>query len=98
MRDPVIATDGFTYERSAIAAWLARSATSPMTNLPLPDDFWRLIPNRTVKAQIREWQEVLEKEEQGPNIYEVDGSLCRIVKKVAGFAESVDGLLFGTPF
>jgi hypothetical protein len=96
MRDPVIATDGFTYERSAIAAWLARSATSPMTILPLPDDFWRLIPNWTVKAQIRKWQEVLEKEEQGPD--RADGSLCRIVKKVAGFAESVDGFLFGTPF
>lgn len=96
MRDPVIATDGFTYERSAIAAWLARSATSPMTNLPLPNEFWRLIPNRTVKAQIREWQEILEKEEQGPD--RADGSLRRIVKKVAGFAESVDGFLFGTPF
>ncbi|GAQ88943.1 U box domain containing protein [Klebsormidium nitens] len=93
MRDPVIATDGFTYERSAIAAWLARSPTSPMTNLRLPGDWWQLIPNRTVKAQVAEWREMQQtraKEERTS-----DFALRRLVKKVASAAGSVDTLLFG---
>jgi len=38
MRDPVIAADGFRYERSAIEMWFARVAPnvrSPMTNAPM---------------------------------------------------------------
>lgn len=31
MRDPVLAIDEFTYERSAITRWLQRASTSPMT-------------------------------------------------------------------
>lgn len=37
MRDPVIASDGFTYERYAIENWLSRKGTSPMTNEQLPN-------------------------------------------------------------
>ena len=36
MRDPVVASDGFTYERTAIERWLAIRDTSPMSNAPLP--------------------------------------------------------------
>ena len=32
MQDPVIASDGHTYERAAIMEWFARKDTSPMTN------------------------------------------------------------------
>ena len=32
MRDPVIASDGFSYEREAIERWLSEHDTSPMTN------------------------------------------------------------------
>ena len=36
-QDPVIAADGFTYEREAITNWLATfSHCSPVTGLPLP--------------------------------------------------------------
>ena len=35
MTDPVMASDGFTYERSAIAEWMEKHVTSPMTNLLL---------------------------------------------------------------
>lgn len=31
MDDPVIAADGYTYERSAIEDWLSRSKESPIT-------------------------------------------------------------------
>ena len=30
MQDPVLAADGFSYERAAIEEWLGRSATSPV--------------------------------------------------------------------
>lgn len=33
--DPVIASDGFTYERDAILRWIVQSGTSPMTREPL---------------------------------------------------------------
>ena len=32
MRDPVLAVDGFTYERKAIETWLKRASASPMTS------------------------------------------------------------------
>jgi len=32
MRDPVLATDGYSYERSAIEQWLRTHNTSPMSN------------------------------------------------------------------
>ena len=35
--DPVIAADSFTYERSAIAAWLRSHDTSPMVQSFLPE-------------------------------------------------------------
>lgn len=46
--DPVICTDGHTYERSAICKWLLNKTTSPMTNLPLRST--SLLPNHTVRA------------------------------------------------
>lgn len=53
MDDPVFAADGFTYERVAIAAWLAKSVMSPMTGLALEHP--HLVPNRALKSSIQEW-------------------------------------------
>ena len=52
MRDPVIASDGYSYERSAIAAWLGSGGdpVSPMTNDPLLSP--TLTPNRSLKLLI----------------------------------------------
>ena len=53
MKDPVVAADGHTYERSQIVLWLARcgeAATSPMTGAPLADR--RLQVNQAVKTMI----------------------------------------------
>ena len=55
MEDPVIADDGFTYERKAIAKWFNIKKTSPMTNEPIGDE--RLVPNRTIKSQIIKFKE-----------------------------------------
>jgi len=35
MKDPVIASDGRTYERAAITEWLANHSTSPLTREPM---------------------------------------------------------------
>lgn len=50
MADPVIAPDGYTYERKAITDWLARSGVSPMTRQPMSAN--NLIVNRLVKDEI----------------------------------------------
>ncbi|XP_043930685.1 WD repeat, SAM and U-box domain-containing protein 1 [Protopterus annectens] len=56
MKDPVIASDGYSYERLAITDWIGtRKRTSPMTNLPLTSCL--LTPNRTLKMAIDRWQE-----------------------------------------
>ena len=52
MRDPVIASDGYSYERSAMEEWLrsGEEAVSPMTNAPLLSP--TLTPNRSLKLLI----------------------------------------------
>ena len=56
MEQPVLAADGFTYDRHAIEAWLARGkTTSPTTGAPLAHTM--LTPNHLVKSMIAEYQE-----------------------------------------
>ena len=54
MKDPVIAEDGYTYERSAIVAWMEKGKTSsPMTNGLLNTK--QLTPNRSLKMLIQRY-------------------------------------------
>merc|ERR1712093_361554 len=50
MVDPVFTSDGHTYERGAIQAWLATNATSPLTNEPL--EHVNLVPNMLARSQL----------------------------------------------
>lgn len=50
MKHPVLAADGFTYERAAIKKWLKTSKNSPVTNAPL--DSCILRPNLHVAELI----------------------------------------------
>ena len=50
MVDPVIAWDGYTYERVSVARWLAKHSTSPMTGAPMPD--FTLRPNQSMRSQM----------------------------------------------
>ena len=50
MRDPVVAHDGFTYEREDIERWFDTSQTSPMTGAHLVNI--TLIPNNSLKRAI----------------------------------------------
>ena len=54
MVDPVLAGDGFTYERAEIVKWFRQSNNSPMTNEILRTS---LVPNRTMKAAIEDWRQ-----------------------------------------
>ncbi|KAM3917573.1 WD repeat, SAM and U-box domain-containing protein 1 isoform 2-T2 [Leptodactylus fuscus] len=53
MKDPVIASDGYSYERKAIESWISTRRSSPMTNLPLENLL--LTPNRTLKMALNRW-------------------------------------------
>jgi hypothetical protein len=54
MHDPVMAADGYTYEKVAIEGWLAAHNTSPLSNAPVPHK--QLTPNFGLRSAIREWQ------------------------------------------
>ncbi|KAL4577897.1 hypothetical protein LXL04_014012 [Taraxacum kok-saghyz] len=54
MRDPHVASDGFSYEFSAIERWIGMGHnTSPLTNLEL--EHKRLTPNLTLRSLIQDW-------------------------------------------
>ncbi|KAK7913179.1 hypothetical protein WMY93_013390 [Mugilogobius chulae] len=55
MKDPVIAADGYSYEKEAIESWInTKNRSSPMTNLPLLTTL--LTPNYTLKMAIGRWK------------------------------------------
>uniref|UniRef100_A0A0D9Z940 RING-type E3 ubiquitin transferase n=1 Tax=Oryza glumipatula TaxID=40148 RepID=A0A0D9Z940_9ORYZ len=63
MKDPQVASDGFTYEAKAIRCWFDRgNSRSPMTNLALPNLY--LVPNRVLRSFIHEY---LQQQQQQPN-------------------------------
>ena len=53
MRDPVTADDGRAYERSAIAKWLTRRRTSPLTNCTISSA--QLAPDDALRRRIDRW-------------------------------------------
>jgi len=55
MRDPVVAADGHTYERSAIARWLLQSDKSPLTGSVLSHK--DLVPNYMLLSSLQEQQQ-----------------------------------------
>lgn len=56
MKDPVLASDGHSYDRPAIAKWIRGRASSPMTGAPLTST--TLTPNFNLKSQISDWLSV----------------------------------------
>ncbi|KAI3991962.1 hypothetical protein MKX01_012907 [Papaver californicum] len=55
MEDPYIAADGFTYEYTAIRAYLEKQKVSPLTRLKLPHS--KITPNHTLRSAIQEWKQ-----------------------------------------
>ena len=54
MEDPVIASDGITYNRSEIEEWFKKHDTSPKTGEILKSK--GLIPNISIRNAIEEWK------------------------------------------
>ena len=65
MTDPVIAADGFSYERTAIEQWIkvkGNAALSPCTGQPLAHT--QVIPNITLKNAIQDYHSLIDQEQQ----------------------------------
>lgn len=57
MRDPVVACDGHTYEKTFLLKWFVHNNKSPATNVPLRSK--HVVPNFNLRSAIAEWfQEV----------------------------------------
>ena len=56
MLDPVLGSDGHTYEKAAITEWLRVHATSPMTREPMNAQGLR--PNHSLKSMIQRFNAV----------------------------------------
>ncbi|CAK4654923.1 unnamed protein product [Aphanomyces euteiches] len=55
MEDPVVASDGHSYERSSISRWFRQNNTSPITNNVVAHK--TLVPNHALKQAIVEFRE-----------------------------------------
>jgi hypothetical protein len=62
MRDPCVASDGHTYERTFILKWFATSNKSPATNVQLASK--ALLPNINLRIAITEWFAVVKETRQ----------------------------------
>lgn len=66
MADPVVAEDGYSYERTAIETWFKSHSTSPMIGSNI--DNKSLYPNIGLKGVIQEWKrnniELVKEDEQ----------------------------------
>lgn len=56
-RYPVVAEDGYSYDREAIISWLNKKTTSPITNKQIYSR--HVIPNLNLRTQLVEWAEHL---------------------------------------
>eukprot|EP01006_Ploeotia_vitrea_P015748 TRINITY_DN46051_c0_g1_i1.p1 TRINITY_DN46051_c0_g1~~TRINITY_DN46051_c0_g1_i1.p1 ORF type:complete len:1001 (-),score=83.28 TRINITY_DN46051_c0_g1_i1:152-3154(-) len=54
MADPVVASDGHTYDRSSIESWMRKCRTSPVTFDPFPSAV--LKPNTVLCGKIGQWR------------------------------------------
>jgi len=55
MSEPVLATDGFTYERSAVERWFETHDTSPMTGARVVSK--RCVPNLALRSAILDYKQ-----------------------------------------
>jgi hypothetical protein len=90
--DPVVTSDGETYERTAITAWLQSHSTSPNTNEELETK--QLIPNRKLKSQVQSFIELKSNEFQNAFIQAIKDGATDDVKKFLRLKikVNVDGL------
>jgi len=69
--DPVIASDGFTYERDLITAWYDKEKASPITREPITNIFYKNMAMKTIVDQYLQNDESLADEQYEPNIFDI---------------------------
>ena len=103
IENPVIAKDGYTYERAHIEQWFRSKLTSPMTNLAISKS---LITNQNIKASIDEYvlerARELQHNEQNPGILPLaldatfqgtkDMGPVKSLAELAGMFAKLDGM------
>ena len=70
IQDPVVAADGFTYEKYAIKHWLKKHNTSPLTGQKLKNKV--LTPNLTLKHVIEDFKKKVIAHKQTIHKYSVE--------------------------
>lgn len=82
MVTPVLASDGYTYERDAIVQWLMEHGTSPQTREPMSAE--NLLPNRAIADLIaRSSIQSVDSEEEIPTVggVTIDDNLVEVDKE-----------------
>ena len=95
MRDPVVAADGHTYERNAIARWLSTSNKSPLTGAILAHK--DLVPNYMLLSSLQEAAAAaaaatlsLESSKPVPNVYDVEGRMTFIDDENTEYTDDIN--------
>jgi hypothetical protein len=91
MVDPVLDTEGNSYERSAIRQWLRQSRTSPLSRQPLTERM--LVPNVALKSVIHEvmgerWVKEQQELQQQPHTLLVEDSSRSVMTPLSGRVSS----------
>ena len=79
MNDPVILSDGYSYERDNATKWLTKNNTSPKTGGLLSNN--HIIPNHTLKAAIDQYKEIIYKRRLNIPIDNLDNQTIEVHDK-----------------
>lgn len=79
MSDPVVAADGYTYERTAIEKWFVNNKTSPIMGTDLKTT--ALFPNGAFKDLISDLATLKEEQDITKFVKRIYGCVCPITKK-----------------
>jgi len=87
MSDPVIAADGYSYERKCIENWMFENDTSPMTDEALKHK--DVLANHQLRGQIQSWMEQ-EEEDAKANLSDEGSSEAGSASLIPAVRESVN--------
>lgn len=85
MRDPVVAADGHTYERTAISRWFLESDKSPLTGSVLPHK--ELVPNYMLMSSL---QEAAQRKPPPPELVDGTKNVSLVGEQTEAILEVVD--------
>lgn len=89
LKDPVVAADGYTYERTAITRWFKTSRKSPITGQMMPHT--TVFPNQSVRTLLKSLMDMVTNAPAHVKASEQDTSQSEIAAKL-GTADSPDSM------